>query len=90
MLIVCDVLPLLFFGKVLLGKDTNEICGVIASAYIGDIKYDTYSQPLILTYPLPEVGRLSFTSYHASPTGWQNLYIYPAEYVLSPLLSQPN
>ncbi|KAI5808250.1 hypothetical protein DFH27DRAFT_303013 [Peziza echinospora] len=50
-----------------------------SSAYIGDIKYNTYSEPLILSYPDASVGRLSFTSYHSAPTGWQNLLIFPTE-----------
>lgn len=48
------------------------------SAFIGNVKYKTYSEPLLLSGGSPEYMH-SFTSFHASPTGWQNIYILPAE-----------
>ncbi|KAF8538363.1 hypothetical protein BDD12DRAFT_806187 [Trichophaea hybrida] len=41
------------------------------SAYVGNIKYDVFSEPLLLG------SKTEFTSFHSSPTGWQNLYIFP-------------
>ncbi|KAF8254037.1 hypothetical protein K440DRAFT_618635 [Wilcoxina mikolae CBS 423.85] len=43
------------------------------SAYIGNAKYDLSSEPLLFD------KKTAFTSFHASPTGWQNLYIFPNE-----------
>lgn len=45
-----------------------------SSAYIGQIKYQTYAEPLLLT---GGSGGLTFLSYHSSPTGWQQMYIVP-------------
>ncbi|KAL7268639.1 hypothetical protein RUND412_008725 [Rhizina undulata] len=44
-----------------------------SSAYIGNIKYSVYSEPLELS------AYGAFTSIHVTPTGWQNLYVYTNE-----------
>jgi hypothetical protein len=43
------------------------------SAYIGQIRYEIYSEPLIIG---PYGG---FTSQHQSPTGFVSAYVYPGE-----------
>ncbi|KAI5821419.1 hypothetical protein BZA77DRAFT_299518 [Pyronema omphalodes] len=45
------------------------------SAYIGNIKYNTYSEPLLLSGLNPTYGNI-FTSFHSSPTGWQTFFVY--------------
>ncbi|CCX30324.1 hypothetical protein FPQ18DRAFT_313528 [Pyronema domesticum] len=45
------------------------------SAYIGNIKYNTYSEPLLLSGLNPQYGN-GFTSFHSSPTGWQTFFVY--------------
>ncbi|RMZ76118.1 hypothetical protein DV738_g5092, partial [Chaetothyriales sp. CBS 135597] len=52
-----------------------------SSAYVGQIKYKTYSEPLIVTNPVEpiESAGLSFTSFHSTPTGWQNAYVIDGE-----------
>ncbi|RPB10059.1 hypothetical protein P167DRAFT_537990 [Morchella conica CCBAS932] len=47
-----------------------------SSAYIGNIKYSTYSESLDLT---SGGDGASFQSFHSSPTGSQRLYVYPTE-----------
>jgi len=52
------------------------------SAFFGQIKYQQYSEPLVVSGAgvLSEnAGGLSFLSEHAAPTGWQYMYIYPTE-----------
>ncbi|RMD42131.1 hypothetical protein DV735_g2976, partial [Chaetothyriales sp. CBS 134920] len=52
-----------------------------SSAYIGQIKYQTYSEPLVVTNPVEPIASagLSFTSIHSVPTGWQNAYVVEGE-----------
>lgn len=47
-----------------------------SSAYIGQIKYQEYSEPLVLT---GGSGGLTFESIHSAPTGSQQMYIIPHE-----------
>ncbi|KIX96557.1 uncharacterized protein Z520_07823 [Fonsecaea multimorphosa CBS 102226] len=52
------------------------------SAYFGEIKYQQYSEPLVLSGAKvagDTEGGLSFLSIHSSPTGWQNAYIEPTK-----------
>ncbi|KAJ9644954.1 uncharacterized protein PV06_08757 [Exophiala oligosperma] len=53
-----------------------------SSAYLGRIKYQAYSEPLIVNGPATHGGGssgdgISFQSIHQSPTGWQNMYVVP-------------
>jgi hypothetical protein len=43
------------------------------SLFIGNIKYETYSEPFIVS------PQGSFLSQHQAPTGWQYTYVYPSE-----------
>ncbi|KAH0833636.1 hypothetical protein AYO21_12046 [Fonsecaea monophora] len=50
------------------------------SAYFGQIRYQTYSEPLVMAGAHvggDTQGTLVFDSIHSSPTGWQNGYIQP-------------
>ncbi|KIW93208.1 uncharacterized protein Z519_05813 [Cladophialophora bantiana CBS 173.52] len=50
------------------------------SAYFGQIKYQQYSEPLVMSGAKVAVdteGGLTFLSIHSAPTGWQNGYIQP-------------
>jgi hypothetical protein len=49
------------------------------SAYLGGIKYQSYSEPLIVNPPpaFPSTSSLTFFSIHSSPTGFQNMYVVP-------------
>jgi hypothetical protein len=52
------------------------------SAFVGEIKYQQYSEPLVLSGAkvAPDTaGGLSFLSYHSAPTGYQYGYITPGE-----------
>ncbi|EXJ63413.1 uncharacterized protein A1O5_11462 [Cladophialophora psammophila CBS 110553] len=49
------------------------------SAYIGQIKYQTYSEPLIVSGARGGSDRITFQSIHSSPTGWQNMYVVPRQ-----------
>jgi len=44
------------------------------TAYIGDIKYSVYSEPLLITGGKNALAH-TFTSFHQTPTGWQTLYV---------------
>ncbi|KAL6248267.1 hypothetical protein RBB50_004522 [Rhinocladiella similis] len=55
-----------------------------SSAYIGQIKYQVYSEPLVVSGPAAHGGGgggggdgITFQSIHQSPTGWQNMYVVP-------------
>jgi hypothetical protein len=48
-----------------------------SSAYLGGIKYATYSEPLVVANFTSQSNGISFTSIHASPTGFQQMYIDP-------------
>ncbi|KIW86314.1 hypothetical protein Z517_01710 [Fonsecaea pedrosoi CBS 271.37] len=50
-----------------------------SSAYIGQIKYQSYSEPLIVSGGRNGVDTLTFQSIHASPTGWQQMYVVPRQ-----------
>ena len=50
------------------------------SAYFGMIKYQSYSEPLVMTGAKTAgdtTGGLSFLSVHSAPTGWQYGFIEP-------------
>lgn len=52
------------------------------SAYIGQIKYQTYSEPLVVSGAMvsPDTnGGISFLSQHQAPTGWQYAYVTPGQ-----------
>ena len=52
------------------------------SAYLGEIKYQIYSELLVVSGAMvgnDTEGGLSFLSLHAAPTGYQYGYIQPAE-----------
>ena len=48
-----------------------------SSAYLGGIKYQSYSEPLITNTPSAGADGLSFLSIHSSPTGYQQMYVVP-------------
>ncbi|KAL0632753.1 hypothetical protein Q9L58_008341 [Maublancomyces gigas] len=48
------------------------------SIFIGDAKYSSYSEPLILTYPGNQ-GSVVFTSFHKTVADFQSLLVYPYE-----------
>jgi hypothetical protein len=50
-----------------------------SSAYIGQIKYQTYSEPLVVQGAdvAGSSDGLSFISIHSAPTGFQEMYIVP-------------
>lgn len=52
-----------------------------SSAYIGQIKYQTYSEPLVVQGAdiNGAADGLSFISIHSAPTGFQEMYIIPHE-----------
>ena len=50
-----------------------------SSAYIGQIKYQIYSEPLIVSGAKGGSDGISFQSIHQSPTGWQNMYVVPRQ-----------
>ncbi|KAF8456852.1 hypothetical protein BDZ91DRAFT_767358 [Kalaharituber pfeilii] len=67
-----------------LSSPYTEVAYYGSSLYIGDIKYQTAAEKFILEKLTKIVGKytdaesgISFTSFHSSPTGWQNLYIFP-------------
>ncbi|KAK5264912.1 hypothetical protein LTR96_009711 [Exophiala xenobiotica] len=52
------------------------------SAYLGQIKYQIYSEPLIVSGAQRDGSGgdgISFQSIHQSPTGWQNMYVVPRQ-----------
>ncbi|KAK7906187.1 hypothetical protein LTR67_000913 [Exophiala xenobiotica] len=54
------------------------------SAYLGQIKYQIYSEPLIVSGAQRGGSGgggdgISFQSIHQSPTGWQNMYVVPRQ-----------
>jgi hypothetical protein len=50
-----------------------------SSAYIGQIKYQTYSEPLIVSGAQNGIDTLTFQSIHSSPNGWQQMYVTPRQ-----------
>ncbi|KIW72035.1 hypothetical protein PV04_00259 [Phialophora macrospora] len=50
-----------------------------SSAYIGQIKYQSYAEPLVIGNFSGDDNAVSFLSIHASPTGSQQMYITPGE-----------
>ncbi|OAP62789.1 hypothetical protein AYL99_02016 [Fonsecaea erecta] len=50
-----------------------------SSAYIGQIKYQSYSEPLIVSGAKNGIDTLTFQSIHTSPTGWQQMYVVPQQ-----------
>jgi len=50
-----------------------------SSAYIGQIKYQIYSEPLIVSGAANGIDTLTFQSIHTSPTGWQQMYVVPRQ-----------
>jgi hypothetical protein len=69
----------------------NNVMFANGTAYVGDIKYSIYSEPLLSNFPPPSLfltdgGKNivtggkdalahTFTSFHQTPTGWQTLYV---------------
>ena len=47
-----------------------------SSAYLGEIKYQEYSEPLVVS---GGSGGLTFQSIHQAPTGEQEMYVVPGE-----------
>ncbi|KAF8426202.1 hypothetical protein EV426DRAFT_18408 [Tirmania nivea] len=47
------------------------------SLWIGDAKIDSSSEPFIFAKGTPGPSSISFTSWHAVPTGWRNMWVYP-------------
>ena len=47
------------------------------SAYIGEIKYQSYAEPLVIGNLNGNNNAVSFLSIHQSPTGYQQMYIVP-------------
>jgi hypothetical protein len=50
-----------------------------SSAYIGQIKYQSYSEPLIVSGARGRTDTITFQSIHSSPTGWQQMYVVPRQ-----------
>ncbi|KIY04060.1 uncharacterized protein Z520_00752 [Fonsecaea multimorphosa CBS 102226] len=50
-----------------------------SSAYIGQIKYQSYSEPLIVSGARNGIDTITFQSIHSSPTGWQQMYVVPGQ-----------
>jgi hypothetical protein len=48
-----------------------------SSAYLGQIKYQSYSEPLIVSGASRASSGLTFQSIHDAPTGWQDMYVVP-------------
>jgi len=48
-----------------------------SSAYIGEIKYQSYAEPLVIGNLSGNDNSVSFLSIHQSPTGFQQMYITP-------------
>ncbi|KAJ9606401.1 hypothetical protein H2200_009362 [Cladophialophora chaetospira] len=48
-----------------------------SSAYIGAIKYQSYSEPLVIGSLSGPDNSVSFLSIHSAPTGFQQMYIVP-------------
>jgi len=50
--------------------------------YIGMAKFDSTSELFTFTKlaPVSTPGMIAFTSYHESPTGWQNMYVFPKSF----------
>ncbi|KAK5261496.1 hypothetical protein LTR40_002082 [Exophiala xenobiotica] len=46
-----------------------------SSAYIGQIKYQVYSEPLIVSGAQNGMDTITFQSIHSNPTGWQQMYV---------------
>jgi len=47
------------------------------SAYLGEIKYQTYSEPLVVNSFSGDDNSVTFLSIHSSPTGFQQMYVVP-------------
>ncbi|EXJ65334.1 hypothetical protein A1O7_01675 [Cladophialophora yegresii CBS 114405] len=61
---------------------TSHVSYANTSAYIGQIKYQSYAEPLVVsafTATDSSSNGVSFLSIHQSPTGFQNMYIIPEE-----------
>ncbi|KAG0641802.1 hypothetical protein HOY80DRAFT_704391 [Tuber brumale] len=54
----------------------TELHWLSGSAYIGNSKYNSGSEKLEFT---SGGDGLSFTSFHSSPTGWTDFFIFPSE-----------
>ncbi|KAI5847594.1 hypothetical protein BZA05DRAFT_126975 [Tricharina praecox] len=53
----------------------NNVMFSGGNAYVGNVKYASSSEPLLLSGGSPSYG-ISFTSFHATPTGWRTLYVF--------------
>ena len=59
---------------------TQRVSYANTSAYIGAVKYETYSEPLVTNALSGSASDgLSFLSIHSSPTGWQPMYVVPRQ-----------
>jgi len=56
---------------------TLKVSYANTSAYIGAIKYQSYSEPLVIGNFNGNDNAVSFLSIHQSPTGFQQMYITP-------------
>lgn len=50
-----------------------------SSAYLGGVKFQSYSEPLVVGNLTVDQSSLAFQSIHSSPTGFQLMYLYPYE-----------
>ncbi|RVX65965.1 hypothetical protein B0A52_09850 [Exophiala mesophila] len=50
-----------------------------SSAYLGGVKFQSYSEPLVVGNLAAHQSSLTFQSIHSSPTGFQLMYLYPYE-----------
>jgi hypothetical protein len=58
---------------------TSRVSYANTSAYIGQIKYQAYAEPLVIGNFSGDDNGVSFLSIHQSPTGFQQMYIVPDE-----------
>lgn len=58
---------------------TNTFYYANSSVYLGEIKYQTYSEPLLVTGASDSSTIISFQSIHSVPTGSQRLYLWPRQ-----------
>lgn len=56
---------------------TTRLSYANTSAYIGEIKYQSYAEPLVVNSFSGSDNSVTFNSIHSSPTGWQQMYIVP-------------
>jgi len=47
------------------------------SAYLGEVKYQSYAEPLVVNSLTAGTDGFSFLSIHSSPTGFQQMYVVP-------------